>query len=234
LGLALVSAARLATLATGRGGAPSGDEWPVVGLALVLVALAGMRLLLAAGLTKLEAATVAAGAPLLVLVDAPLGDLSPGLSLSANFAGCVLPLLVAVKVVATPRRLPVLEAIIAVGVAILVAFLSSHVVPERGVLLQYRVPALVIGVVAAALFHSSPERAGAAGFAAGAIGVLVGADLLHLRELAQSGGAGRVILGGAGLLDGILLVSLLAALVATCTAVLTRALFRTRVPAGAT
>src|SRR5207248_693018 len=67
LDLPLVSAARLASLATGRGGMPTGDEWPVVGALLLLVALVGARLLRTAGLSTTEAVVLAAGAPCLVL-----------------------------------------------------------------------------------------------------------------------------------------------------------------------
>ena len=231
--LAMVSGARFAALATGRGGLPTASEWPWVAAALLLVALLGYRLLRTCGLTRVESALVAGVAPPLVFVDAPLGELTPGMALAANVAGCLLPVAVSVKVLAE-RRLPALETFSLVALGIVTAFLASHVEPGRGVLLQYRIPALAVGVVAAALFHKHPERAGAVGFAAGAIGVLVGADVLHLRELADLGGAGRVILGGAGLMDGILLVALLGAVTAATAAVGVRFLVGQRVRAPAT
>lgn len=223
-------AARLATLATGHAGAPSSDEWPLVGLALVLLAVLGTWLLRSAGLTRLESILVAAVAPILVLVDAPLGNVSAKVALAANLAGCVLPAAVGVKIL-LERRAPGAEAVVVLGLGILVSFAASRVVPDKGILLQYRVPALVIGVVAAGLMHRRPEAAGAAAFAAGALGVVVGADLMHLRALADAGGAGRIILGGAGLLDGIYLVALLSALIASATAAILRAAVRTKAPA---
>jgi hypothetical protein len=229
LTLGLVSAARLASLATGRGGVPTAAEWPfVVGL-LALVAILGTRILMAVGLTRLEAILVAGLSPLLVLLDAPLGDLAPQMSLAANVAGCVVPLAVAGKMT-IERRFPVLEGLLLMGIGITVAFLSSHVVPDRGVMLQYRIPAVVVGVLGAGLLYAKPERAGAGAFAAGAVGVVVGADLLHLSELATAGGAGRVILGGAGILDGIFLVSVLGALVAETIASVLRTIVRRTAP----
>lgn len=230
--LAMVSGARLASLATGRGGVPSAEEWPWVAAFLLLVAVVGFKLLRTCGLTRVESALVAGVAPPLVAVDAPLGELAPGMALAANLAGCLLPAAVSVKVLAE-RRLPALETFSLVALGIVTAFLASHVEPGRGVLLQYRIPALAVGVVAAALFHQSPERAGAVAFAAGALGVLVGADVLRLRELAELGGSGRVILGGAGLLDGILLVALLSAVIAATAAVGVRFLVGQRVRAPA-
>lgn len=227
--LALVSAARIATLATGRGGMPTADEWPFVALLLVLAGAIGVKLLMTTGLSRVEAALVAVAAPLLVVFDAPLGNLSPDMGLAVNVAGCLLPVGIGLWVFLT-RRLPILEVFVLLGTAVLVAFFSSHVVPSKGVLLSYRVPALVVGVVAAALFHKRPERAGAAAFAAGGMGVLLGADVMHLRELADLGGAGRVILGGAGLLDGIFLVAVLAGAIGASISLVAQFALGTRSP----
>lgn len=234
VGLDPVSAARLASLASGRGGVPSASEWPFVAAVLLLFAFVGTRMLLSLGLTKTESVLVAGVSPLLVVVDAPLGTLNSSVSLAANLTGCLVPVAIGIKVL-LEKRVPYAEAFILVAVSMLVSFLSSRVEPDRGVLLQYRIPATVVGILAAGFFYSAPERAGAAGFAAGGIGVLLGADVLNLRALAESGGAGRVILGGAGLLDGIILVALLAAAVgASVSAVLRMVVLkvgqRTRAP----
>lgn len=223
-----VNGARLAALATGHGAPPTPLEWPwLVGLLLV-VALVGTRVLMLFGLTRLEAVLVAGLAPLLVFVDAPLGNISPTVSLAANVTGCLLPVAVGIKILAE-RRVPWLEGGVLVCSGIVVSFIASHVVPDRGVMLQYRVPALIIGLMAAALFHSRPEKAGAGAFAAGGIGVVVGADLLHLQVLAHTGGPGRIILGGAGLLDGIFLVAVLGCAVAGSGASLMRSLVALKV-----
>lgn len=232
LGLTLVPASRVASLATGRGGLPSAQEWPFVALLLVAVAIAGTAFLASVGLTRLEAAVLSGAGPLLVLTDVTLTRFGPGVVLAANAAGCVLPIAVGAKILAQ-QRAPWLEAFIVVGVGIVVSYFASHVVPARGVLLQYRVPAFAVGLAAAALLHRKPEAAGALAFVGGGLGVLLGADMLHLRELASVSGAGRVILGGAGLLDGIFLVSVLGAGVAACTATAVRALVRVKRPTGA-
>jgi Protein of unknown function (DUF1614) len=223
-------AARLAALATGHDGPPTPGDWPLVLLALAVVAVAGTWVLRSAGLTRLEAIAVAGLAPLLVLVDAPLGSVGPRVTLAANLAGCVVPVAVGVKVL-VDRRVPGAEAVVVVSLGILVSFLASRVVPDRGILLAYRVPALVVGVASAGLLHRKADRSGAAAFAGGGVGVLVGADVMHLRALADAGGAGRIILGGAGLLDGIYLVAVLSALVGEAAAALLRAALRTRAPA---
>jgi uncharacterized membrane protein len=50
-------------------------------------------------------------------------------------------------------------------------------------------------------------------FTAGVLGPLIGADLLHLRDL-QSPGAGVSSIGGAGTFDGIVLSGMVATLLA--------------------
>lgn len=197
-------------------------------LLLTLIGVVGVRLLMATGLTRLEAGLIAVGAPLLVVIDAPLGQITPTMGLAANMAGCLLPVGVSISILLT-RRVPAFEVVLLLGIGIIVAFFASQVVPTRGVLLSYRVPAFVLGLVGAALFHSRPERAGAAAFAAGALSVLIGADLMNLRELANVGGSTRVILGGAGLLDGIFLVALLAGTVAACLSMIVRLVLVKRV-----
>ena len=234
LHLALVDAARLASLASGRGGMPTGAELPFVVAFLVVLGFLGTRVLRACGLTLVESVAVAAVAPALVLVDAPLGALAPGVTLWANAAGCIVPLVVSVKVF-LERRAPILEGIALALIGIVVAYLASHVVPDRGVLLQYRAPAIVVGVLGAGLLAARPGvPAGPVSFAAGTIGVVVGADLMHLGELAAAGTAGRIILGGAGILDGIFLVAILAAGVGELCAIVLRMALRVKAPAKPT
>lgn len=219
--MAFLDAARLTSLASGRGGAPTVEEWLLLAPLLVLLAVVGTRVLRSLGLTLSESVLVAGVSPFLVMVDAPLGDVAPRVALAANATGCIIPAIVAIKIL-LQGRMPWREGALLLVLGTLVSFAASEVVPSRGVLLQYRIPALVVGLVAAGLLFRMPERSGAAAFAAGGLGVIIGADFLHLAELA-GGGAGRIILGGAALLDGILLVAVLAAAIGEGTAMVLRA-----------
>lgn len=228
--LAALTAARAASLATGRGGAPTSEEWPWVAVFLLIFAVVGTLFLVTVGLTYVESALLAAAAPTLVLLDLPVGQIAPGLGLAVNTAGCIIPLVVTLKIL-TEQRVPWLQGLALVGLGIGAAYYTSHVVPDKGVLLHYRIPAAIIAVAGAALFHNRPALAGSAAFVAGTLGVIVGADLMHMPELAAVGGEGRVILGGAGLLDGIFLVAVFAAMMAASLATLvTSALRSQRLP----
>lgn len=182
-------------------------------LALLALGVVGTILLRVVGLSWIESIAVAILSPAVVLVDIPLGEGATGVRLFANLAGCVLPVAVALLVLGT-RRLPWLTMVVLLAAAVALALVFSWVVPSRGVLLDYRACALGIGLVAAALSHASPRQAGAIGFAAAAIGTTIGADLLRLPDLMSLPRATAITLGGAGLLDGILLTSIVACVVA--------------------
>lgn len=212
---------RLFSLATGRGGMPATGEWPLVALVLVAFVFIVGKLLMNFGLTRLEAGAAAGLAPFLVLVDMPMGEVSPGTALAANAAGCLIPFAICVKVLAE-RRVQAGALLGLIAIATLVSYASSEVVPNRGVLLHYRTPAFVIGAVAAALWWRDGAAAGAASYAAGAAGVIIGADLVRLAELAAAGNASRIVIGGAGLFDGIYLVAFLSAGIGASLSVLVR------------
>ncbi len=57
----------------------------------------------------------------------------------------------------------------------------------------------------------APEWAPPIAFAAGVLGPLIGADLLHLDDIAQLG-TGMASIGGAGTFDGVVLSGLVATL----------------------
>ena len=71
-------------------------------------------------------------------------------------------------------------------------------------------PALVPAAIACAVaLTTAPRFATPVAFVAGVAGPLVGADLLHLRDIERIE-SGMVSIGGAGTFDGILLSGILA------------------------
>lgn len=225
MGFDAISQARWASLAAGRAGPPTIEEWPAVLAVLILLAIVGGKLMRLVGLTRVESVVLSGIGPLLVLVDVPLGAGGDGVRILANATGCLIPLLVALIVVAT-RRSAMIEAGILLLAATTLAFFASRVVPSRGVLLNFQACALGIGVLAGLLFHRSARLAGAWAFTAAAIGTLIGADLLHLRELLLIPNAAAITLGGAGLLDGILLTSVASAFVGALCALVVKLFVR--------
>lgn len=176
-------------------------------LVVALVARGFQRI----GLTLFETALLGVS-PLLTTLDTDLFRLE-GALLAVNVAGFLVPFLISAKVVLEGRA-PLVGTIVATGVVGAVAFVASYPVPGRGVLLHYQAPALAACAVALVVARSRFDQAGPVAFTSGAMGVILGADVLHLGALLDAGPVDRVVLGGAGVLDGIFLVALLGTLLA--------------------
>jgi uncharacterized membrane protein len=92
------------------------------------------------------------------------------------------------------------------AIATVVCYLIAR--PTRGVGIV--VPGLVPALVAAAsALMLAPQQAPPVAFVAGVLGPLIGADLLHLKDLPRLG-SGMVSIGGAGTFDGIILSGVVA------------------------
>lgn len=186
--------------------------WVVVALYAVMIALVAR----AGKPVGLEPAVVVAlllAAPAVAHEEVSLFEPRPQVTLAVNFAGFLLPALLSVWLLASGRA-PVVRTALAVAVSTGVCFAFSYAIPSEGVLLYYRTPALVAGAAGALLAWGAWEKAGPIAYVAGATGVIVGADLFHLEELMTPDSAHRIIIGGAGVLDGIFLVALLSVVVA--------------------
>jgi len=92
----------------------------------------------------------------------------------------------------------------------LVCYLVARPVPGIGI----AIPGVVSPIIAAAVaLLLAPDVAAPVAFAIGVIGPLVGADLMHLKDIGASE-IGVVSIGGAGTFDGIVLSGIVAAYIA--------------------
>jgi uncharacterized membrane protein len=131
--------------------------------------------------------------------------------LAVNLGGCLVPTALAGYQIG---RL-VLQApstLLALGVAVVlnVALCYYFAVPVsgKGIALQPLVPA---GAAALCGLVLAPAWAPPIAFSAGVLGPLIGADLLHLDDIAEIG-TGMASIGGAGTFDGVVLSGLVATL----------------------
>jgi uncharacterized membrane protein len=93
---------------------------------------------------------------------------------------------------------------------VLLCFRVARPVPDVGIVM----PTFVSPVVAAVLaLVFAPEAPAPVAFVIGVMGPLIGADLLHLRDVATTS-TGVMSIGGAGTFDGIVLSGILAAYLA--------------------
>lgn len=141
----------------------------------------------------------------------PLADLShSGYTIIAvNLGGCLIPVGVALyllfrQLVSPADLLPALLVITAVS------YLFSRPVAGIGIAMPFLLAPLVTVVTALIL---APEKAAPLAFSSGVLGVLLGADILHLREIRRMG-IRIASIGGAGTFDGVFLTGIIAVLLA--------------------
>jgi uncharacterized membrane protein len=130
--------------------------------------------------------------------------------LAVNLGGCVIPSGLALY--------ELLHLVAIGGYALLAAFIASAVnsgvcyvlarpTPGIGIVMPGLVPAFVSAGLALIL---APDAAAPVAFIAGVAGPLLGADLLHLKEV-KNIAVGVASIGGAGTFDGIVLSGIVAA-----------------------
>ncbi|HUK41327.1 MAG TPA: DUF1614 domain-containing protein [Candidatus Acidoferrales bacterium] len=134
-------------------------------------------------------------------------------TIGVNIGGCVVPSLLAVyECFLVARRGPdsvvVLLAITLANIA--VCYRIARPIPRVGLAIPALIPPLVSAGLSLLLI---PDFAPPVAFVAGVLGPLIGADLLHLREMVKISPA-MASIGGAGTFDGIILSGLIAALLA--------------------
>lgn len=126
-----------------------------------------------------------------------------------NVGGALVPLAFSLYLIAH-RPLTPFEVLTAIGIVAAVAHAISRPIPGVGITMP-----MFIAPVAAALvaWLLSPEQRAPLAYIGGSLGVLIGADLVRLKDL-KSLGAPVVSIGGAGTFDGIFITGFVAVLLA--------------------
>ena len=133
--------------------------------------------------------------------------------IAVNVGGCLIPAGLAIYEIGhllfySPQSLPWLAIAVAINTA--VSYRLAQPVSGVGIALPGLVPAAVAAISA---FWLVPEQAPQVAFIAGVLGPLIGADLLHLRDI-EALETGVASIGGAGTFDGIVLSGIVAAYLA--------------------
>ena len=132
---------------------------------------------------------------------------------AVNLGGCVIPTMVAIYEM-VQLVMDSWTYLLAVGLAVAINTTVCYRLarPEKGI--GIAMPALVPPIVAVmSALVLAPDQAPPVAFIAGVLGPLLGADLLHLREIPRIS-TGMASIGGAGTFDGIVLSGILAAYLA--------------------
>jgi uncharacterized membrane protein len=135
----------------------------------------------------------------------PLRKLEQRTIVALNVGGGLIPTLLALYEFTRSDPFAIL---VVTAVVTFVSYFSAQVVPGIGIQMNAIVAPLTASLTALLLLDSG---AAPVAFAGGVLGTLIGADLLHLREIERMS-AGVLSIGGAGVFDGIALCGLFALL----------------------
>ncbi|TWT57357.1 hypothetical protein KOR42_07170 [Thalassoglobus neptunius] len=135
--------------------------------------------------------------------------------IAINIGGCLIPVALAIHQavrVAGFGNSAILATFIVAGLSIGVCYRTARPVEGIGIMMPGLVPPILCVISAWILLpEASPEERTAAAFIGGVAGPVIGADLLHLRDVLKTP-VGIMSIGGAGTFDGIVLSGMLAAL----------------------
>lgn len=127
--------------------------------------------------------------------------------IAVNFGGCLVPLVFTLSLI---NRFPfsIGELVLAISIASVACYLASRPIPGIGIGMAPLVAPLTAALVALMIDR---ELAAPLAYISGTLGVIIGADLLRLRDIARMG-APIASIGGAGTFDGIFLTGMVAVL----------------------
>ena len=138
----------------------------------------------------------------------PVVERWPGTILAVNVGGALVPALLSAYLVSVVDHAPALLAVTVIVAAVTNRF--ARLEPGVGIV----VPILIPPVTAAlAAWFLAPEVRAAAAYVGGTLGTLIGADLVNMPKLRDSG-APVASIGGAGTFDGIFVTGIVAVLLA--------------------
>lgn len=132
-----------------------------------------------------------------------------GTVIAVNVGGCVVPLSFCIYLL-RQQPLPFSSVFAEVALVSLLSYVASRKVPGIGIGMPIFV-APIVAAMGAVVLDSS--QAAPLAYIGGTLGVLIGADLLHLRDI-RNMNTPFASIGGAGSFDGIFLTGIIAVLLA--------------------
>jgi uncharacterized membrane protein len=134
-----------------------------------------------------------------------------------NIGGAVLPVLLSVYLI-YKKKLSLKKVIIGVAVVTVIAFLVTNPDPTKGIISHFPfwlLPAFSASIVSITLLWKEFRKAAPLAYISGTLGVLIGADFLHLPSLlnATISKPTNAVIGGAVVFDMIYITGILAVIV---------------------
>lgn len=127
--------------------------------------------------------------------------------IAVNVGGCIIPVLLSLYFF---QFVPLLRVIIGIGIMAIITYFLARPVKGIGIAIPALIPPILCVILTLILAPGNPAFA----YVCGVLGVLIGADVLHLKDLRGVNRAGVMSIGGAGVFDGIFLVGIISVLLA--------------------
>jgi uncharacterized membrane protein len=129
--------------------------------------------------------------------------------IAVNVGGCVVPVGFSLHLMLhTPLALE--QVAVATAMVAIISYMTSRPIAEVGIGMPPLVAPFSAALIASAI---APDHSAPLAYICGTLGVLIGADLFRLKDIAKLGGATAAI-GGAGTFDGIFMTGIVAVLLA--------------------
>lgn len=129
--------------------------------------------------------------------------------IAVNVGGCLVPVGFSLYLL-NRSGIDLTTALLGIGIVSTISYLVSRPIPGLGIGMPILIGPLAAAVVSIVL---APEHSAPLAYVSGTLGVLIGADLLRLKDV-QRLGAPLASIGGAGTFDGIFITGVVAVLLA--------------------
>ncbi|MDH5481054.1 MAG: DUF1614 domain-containing protein [Nitrosomonas sp.] len=143
------------------------------------------------------------------LLKIPVQPFHNETQISVNVGGCLIPVALSIYLF-IHNYLEGYSTLLGIAIMTAISYYFSRPVPGLGI----GMPILIAPISAAFVgLLLNPEQSAALAYISGTMGVLIGADLFHLKTIPKLG-APFASIGGAGTFDGIFITGIVAALLA--------------------
>jgi len=134
-----------------------------------------------------------------------------------NIGGALIPILLSLYLT-VKKRIPLSKVIVGILIVSIVAYLVSYPDPSEGIVSPFPLwflPAVAASLSSAVLSYTNYRKAAPLAYISGVVGVLVGADALHLMELLsyKPPQFAAAAIGGASVFDMVFLTGILAVII---------------------
>ena len=129
--------------------------------------------------------------------------------IAINVGGCLIPVIFSMYLLAN-TGISIFSALIGIGFVALISHLTSRPIAGLGIGMPIFIAPLSAALAAIMI---DPQNSAPFAYVSGTVGVIIGADLLRLRDIRQLG-TPLASIGGAGTFDGIFITGIVAVLLA--------------------